>query len=381
MAKRAPLNNRPWPDNLIYDFNLGPNTSSAEAEAFIHSLSTSEKNKEFLRLRYQEGKTYADIGLSYGITASGIRQAVKYVTERYLKSCAAAAPDAVDLLSLVDDNDAGQADTPPPAADDTEKDEKSDVNAPADDAHDDAYDRNANADEARSLTPSAEAAQPKKIREELKPIITAITNTTRQRTFVYDLKMKVVLQSDNIPRGLRRDSRYIPLPDYYQIKEYDLMQDFTNSLADTDSDKSDALTVALNGLGPFKAFRSTVRNLGLGQAWVDYRYDRFVALAEEWWEKEVAPALAARSDRSSLEAAPADTPRDGASLRQPGMAEQEGAVLVVNPAALNGIALIETIRVLYRRVGPADFEEALDELRDCLCQTVAGQTSAQQGGR
>ena len=125
MAKRAPLNNRPWPDNLIYDFNLAPNTSSAEAEAFIHSLSTSEKNKDFLRLRYQEGKTYADIGLSYGITASGIRQAVKYVNERYLKSCAAAAPDAVDLLSLVDDNDAGQADTPPPAADDTEKDEKS----------------------------------------------------------------------------------------------------------------------------------------------------------------------------------------------------------------------------------------------------------------
>ena len=50
-------------------------------------------------------------------------------------------------------------------------------------------------------------------------------------------------------------------------------------------------------------------------------------------------------------------------------------VLIVDLAALNGIALIETIRVLYRRVGPESFEEALDELRDALCSiaTSAGE--------
>ena len=35
-----------------------------------------------------------------------------------------------------------------------------------------------------------------------------------------------------------------------------------------------------------------------------------------------------------------------------------------------GIALIETIRVLYRRVGAENFEEALDELREALSTIV-----------
>ena len=30
-------NNRPWPDNLRYDFNLPPTISSSDAEAFISS--------------------------------------------------------------------------------------------------------------------------------------------------------------------------------------------------------------------------------------------------------------------------------------------------------------------------------------------------------
>ena len=76
MPKRTPPNNRPWPENLFYDFHLPPAT---DAEAFINTLPTSDKNKEFLRLRYRDGQSYNDIAPMYGISAGGVRQAVKYV--------------------------------------------------------------------------------------------------------------------------------------------------------------------------------------------------------------------------------------------------------------------------------------------------------------
>ena len=55
MPKRP--NNRPWPQNLFYDFGLSA-ISPADVEAFIAGLATSERNRTFLRLRYREGKTY-----------------------------------------------------------------------------------------------------------------------------------------------------------------------------------------------------------------------------------------------------------------------------------------------------------------------------------
>ena len=79
MPKRTPPNNRPWPENLIYDFHLPPATTPEIAEAFINTLPTSDKNKDFLRLRYRDGQSYTDIAPKYGISAGGVRQAVKYV--------------------------------------------------------------------------------------------------------------------------------------------------------------------------------------------------------------------------------------------------------------------------------------------------------------
>ena len=339
MAKRAPSNSMPWPQNLIYDFHLPPATSPEIAEAFITTLPTSDKNKEFLRLRYRDGQSYKDIAPAYGISAGGVRQAVKYVIGKYNSSADAtvsadASPDdaSVDTESSVER----------PSTDD----ESSVESSPATDAE----------------SGVAPQKKEKKVREELKPIITAIANTTRQRSFVYDSKTRVVTPTEQVPRGLRRDSRYIPLPDYHQIKEYDLMQEFASTLADPE--KSRVLEVALGGLGPFKAFRSTVRDIGLGQAWADFRYGRFIDLAEEWWGREVAATSTLVEAMSSNTSSNVDTRAAAA-----GKSATEG-VLIVDPATLNGIALIETIRILYRRVGPAYFEEALDELRDAVCSAA-----------
>ena len=344
MPKPLPSNSMPWPENLIYDFHLPASASPESADAFISSLPTSDRNRQFLRLRYLDNKTYKEIGAAYGVTPAAVRMALKYLWEKADASTATTSATSSPTPSV--DEESG-ADT----------DATSDVNT-------------ASAVESSVAMQSNNDVAPqkkdKKIREELKPIITAIATTTRQRNFVYDSKTRVVLATDNVPKGLRRDSRYIPLPDYYQIKEYDLMQEFAAATAAVSPEKGELLNTALNGLGPFKAFRSTVRDIGLGQVWADFRYQRFAEIAEDWWGREVEPSLASTlPDSISNTGSKMDTRGDAAA--QPQTGEQNGGVLIVDPATLNGITLIETIRVLYRRVGPANFEEALDELRDTVC--------------
>ena len=92
MPKRLPPNNRPWPENMAYDFALPPTISPTDAEAFIRSLPTSNRNKRFLLLRYQKGCTYNEIADEYGITPSGVRLAVKTMWEKFGRSTAAPAP-------------------------------------------------------------------------------------------------------------------------------------------------------------------------------------------------------------------------------------------------------------------------------------------------
>ena len=92
MPKRLPPNNRPWPENMAFDFALPPTISPTDAEAFIRSLPTSNRNKRFLLLRYQKGCTYNEIADEYGITPSGVRLAVKTMWERFGGSTAAPAP-------------------------------------------------------------------------------------------------------------------------------------------------------------------------------------------------------------------------------------------------------------------------------------------------
>lgn len=88
MPKRP--NNRPWPENLAYDFEL-PTLSPTDAEAFIDSLATSDRNKEFLRLRYREGKTYTEIAAAHGMTPAGVRLAIIAMQEKFRGEAASAS--------------------------------------------------------------------------------------------------------------------------------------------------------------------------------------------------------------------------------------------------------------------------------------------------
>ena len=87
MPKRP--NNRPWPENLAFDFEL-PMLSPTDAEGFIDSLPTSHRNKEFLRLRYWEGKTYTEIAAAHGMTPAGVRLAIIAMQEKFRGKAASA---------------------------------------------------------------------------------------------------------------------------------------------------------------------------------------------------------------------------------------------------------------------------------------------------
>ena len=105
MPKRLPPNNRPWPRNLLYDFGLPETFSDRETEAFISSLPTTERNKEFLLLRYRDGKLYDEIASVYDITPAGVRGAVKNMWGKFGASAPSPSPSS-----------ASPAAAPPPVA-------------------------------------------------------------------------------------------------------------------------------------------------------------------------------------------------------------------------------------------------------------------------
>jgi len=75
-------NNRSWPENLAFDFEL-PMLSPAAAEAFISTLPTTERNKKFLLLRYRDGKTYKEIAAIHDMTPAGVRLAIIAMQEKF----------------------------------------------------------------------------------------------------------------------------------------------------------------------------------------------------------------------------------------------------------------------------------------------------------
>jgi len=89
-------NNRPWPDNLRYDFNLPPTISSSDAEVFIYTLPTTERNRAFLLLRYRDGKTYKEIAAIHDMTPAGVRLAIIAMQEKFGGSAISTQVTAVE---------------------------------------------------------------------------------------------------------------------------------------------------------------------------------------------------------------------------------------------------------------------------------------------
>lgn len=76
--------------------------------------------------------------------------------------------------------------------------------------------------------------------------------------------------------------RFIPLPDRFEIDEWDMMRDFTAGLEN--EDHAEVLLNAIHGRGAFRYFKDRVHEMGLADAWYKFRDGRYRQAALDWCE-------------------------------------------------------------------------------------------------
>lgn len=78
-------------------------------------------------------------------------------------------------------------------------------------------------------------------------------------------------------------NNYISLPEKYEINEYSMMEDFIWNL--TDKQKANQLIEAIQGKGAFSRFRQQIINLGVADAWYEYRDHAYKMIAKKWCQE------------------------------------------------------------------------------------------------
>jgi len=73
---------------------------------------------------------------------------------------------------------------------------------------------------------------------------------------------------------------FVPLPDDFDIHEWDIMRRFVRQLADDEHRRE--LDRAVRGRGAFRRFKGAIRRVDLESDWYDYRADALARIAVEW---------------------------------------------------------------------------------------------------
>lgn len=73
---------------------------------------------------------------------------------------------------------------------------------------------------------------------------------------------------------------YIGLPDQYDIDEYNIMEEFIETIED--SKMYNQLESSIIGKGAFRRFKDTVNELRIANVWYDFREEAYKKIAIEW---------------------------------------------------------------------------------------------------
>lgn len=92
---------------------------------------------------------------------------------------------------------------------------------------------------------------------------------------------------EELAEEIESSSDYVRLPNQYDIREYNIMNDFAD--ATTDVRKRERLFRALNGRKPFRHFKDTLNYTGLEEAYYAFRSLAFLGIAKEWCEENDIP--------------------------------------------------------------------------------------------
>ena len=79
------------------------------------------------------------------------------------------------------------------------------------------------------------------------------------------------------------DDMLVPLPGKYELREYDLMEEFGEIQANINT--ANQLLKAIQGKGAFRRFRDTLARLGLTQEWYVYRARAMENFVRNWCEQ------------------------------------------------------------------------------------------------
>lgn len=89
--------------------------------------------------------------------------------------------------------------------------------------------------------------------------------------------------------AIMETEEFIPLPDQYEINEFEIIEDFYDSLEDGESRKS--LSAILQGKGDLNSFQLLLQQYGLVEKWEQFREDSYRQIAINWCEINDIPYI------------------------------------------------------------------------------------------
>jgi hypothetical protein len=99
-----------------------------------------------------------------------------------------------------------------------------------------------------------------------------------------------------LARDIEASNKYECLPGEFEIHEWSIMQDFSQSVAN-DAHSSQLLD-AIHGTGAFRHFKSTIHRLGITDDWYSFQRAAIERIAIRWLESHDFPWVRTRSDES-----------------------------------------------------------------------------------
>jgi hypothetical protein len=90
-----------------------------------------------------------------------------------------------------------------------------------------------------------------------------------------------------LARDIVETEHYLPLPDRFEMHEYQIMERFC--LAVDDADLRDDLCAAIRGRGAFRRFKDRIQTYGIAEAWYRYRDAALREMAIAWCEGHSIP--------------------------------------------------------------------------------------------
>ena len=108
-----------------------------------------------------------------------------------------------------------------------------------------------------------------------------LNKRTGEIEYVNDLVMSKG-EADEIYDRLDEDGFY-RLPTSFDVRNYDIMEEFVYSLANPARDK---LAVVIQGRGAFRRFKDGVARMGIQQRWYDFQAAAYKKIARRWCDDE-----------------------------------------------------------------------------------------------